>query len=98
MGSAGPEDEAGIDIRARLTLALRQALKRRDPMAVSAFRSALSAIGNAEAVDADREIVRAEISERLAAAGQYEQAGHADRGARLRDEAQVLKSAVWADR
>jgi uncharacterized protein YqeY len=42
----------GIDVRARLRLALTDALRARDIIAVSALRSALSAIGNAEAVDA----------------------------------------------
>jgi uncharacterized protein YqeY len=38
-------------VRARLRLALTGALRARDAIAVSALRSALSAIGNAEAVD-----------------------------------------------
>jgi uncharacterized protein len=46
---AGP----GIDVRARLRLALTGALRARDIIAVSALRSALSAIGNAEAVDTE---------------------------------------------
>jgi uncharacterized protein YqeY len=46
-----PEDEPGTDVRARLRLALREALRARDMVAVSALRSALAAIGNAEAVD-----------------------------------------------
>jgi len=44
---AGP----GIDVRARLRLALTGALRARDVIAVSALRSALGAIANAEAVD-----------------------------------------------
>jgi uncharacterized protein len=44
---AGP----GTDVRARLRLALTGALRARDAIAVSALRLALSAIGNAEAVD-----------------------------------------------
>jgi hypothetical protein len=43
----GPPD----DIRTRLRRALGVALKARDAGAVSALRSAMSAIGNAEAVD-----------------------------------------------
>jgi uncharacterized protein len=39
-------------MRERLSQALREALKGRDTIAVSALRSALSAIANAEAVDA----------------------------------------------
>jgi len=46
-----PEDEPGTDVRVRLRLALREALRARDTVAVSALRSALAAIGNAEAVD-----------------------------------------------
>jgi len=44
---AGP----AVDVAARLRLALTGALRARDVIAVSALRSALSAIGNAEAVD-----------------------------------------------
>jgi uncharacterized protein YqeY len=43
-------------------------------------------LGDAEA----RAILRAEIEERLAAAADYERAGHGDRAARLRREAQAL--------
>jgi uncharacterized protein YqeY len=43
------------------------------------------------------EIVRAEISERRAAAQEYEQADHADQAARLRREVQVLSAAVLDD-
>ncbi len=92
---------------------------------MSALRSALSAIGNAEAIsrppglpgagsphiagavsgldaaEAPRrvlsaaevdQIIRAEISERLLAARDYERSGHADRAQRLRSEASVLTS------
>jgi len=44
-----PEADAGI--LARLRLALAEALRARDTIAVSALRSALGAIGNAEAVE-----------------------------------------------
>lgn len=40
------------DLRDRLQAALKDALKRRDQSAIRAVRSALSAIANAEAVDA----------------------------------------------
>jgi len=48
-----PEADAGpgAGIRARLRLALAEALRARDTIAVSALRSALGAIGNAEAVE-----------------------------------------------
>lgn len=96
-------------------------------MAVSALRSVLSAIGNAEAVgpppvvagtgspyiagavaglatgEVQRrslstaevdQIIRAEIGERLIAAGDYDRRGHADRAERLRSEARVLRLAA----
>jgi len=113
-----------------LQAALRAALKQRDTDAVAALRTALAAIGNAEALprsatqrgrpgqyvagsvaglgttEASRRaltedeiagILRAEIAERRAAADQYEQAGHADRAARLRREADALAAAMHAD-
>jgi uncharacterized protein len=52
MRSSGSGGDAGIDAQARLRTALAAALRRRDTAAVSALRSALSAIGNAEAVAA----------------------------------------------
>jgi uncharacterized protein len=61
---------------------------------------AAAGVGGAEAerrllTDAETgAIVRAEIAERHAAADQYDQAGHADRAARLRQEAEVLSSAA----
>ncbi len=99
-------------------------MRARDPIAVSALRSGLAAIANAEAVDAAqpgpsasdeseiagsvlglgagdvargdvgkaevREILRTEVSDRLAAADQYERLGQLERAARLRAEADVL--------
>ncbi len=47
----GHPGDSGADLRTRLRRALTAALKARDKDAVSALRSALSAIGNAEAVD-----------------------------------------------
>src|SRR5690242_7551165 len=56
MRASGPDGQPGgeepePDIRSRLRRALAGALKARDAGAASALRSALSAIGNAEAVD-----------------------------------------------
>ena len=54
MRAPGPDGQPGDpepDIRSRLRRALTGALKARDADAVWALRSALSAIGNAEAVD-----------------------------------------------
>lgn len=124
------------DVETRLRAALREALKSRDVVAAFAVRSALAAIGNAEAVPAEpsvgagpgdanraesayvakaatgagsteatrrqlspadlRAIVGAEISERETTAGQYEQAGHADRADRLRREARILRDVLEA--
>ena len=53
MDPLRPETRAGpgTDAQARLRLALAEALRARDMIAVSALRSALGAIGNAEAVE-----------------------------------------------
>jgi len=53
MNPLGPEADAGpgADTRARLRLALAEALRARDMNAVRPLRSALAAIGNAEAVE-----------------------------------------------
>jgi hypothetical protein len=126
-GTSGGEG----DVQAELRLALTAALRTRDQPAMAALRSALSAIGNAEAVRAApdasapgpgseyvagtapgvsateaqrrvltgeeaRALVRSEITERLAAAGEYERAGHLDRAQRLRLEAQALIAATEA--
>jgi hypothetical protein len=52
MCPSRPDDDLGRDIRLRLNQVLSRALKNRDAIAVSALRSALGAIGNAEAPDA----------------------------------------------
>lgn len=44
------KDDLGSNVRARLRLALRTALQARDMTTASALRSALGAIGNAEAI------------------------------------------------
>jgi len=116
----------GPSVRAGLQAALTGALRRRDKVAVSALRSGLSALANAEAVspvplagtssphiagaaaglgaaEAPRrtlspaeaeQVIAAEISERLAAADGYDQAGHAERAGQLRREADVLRTAA----
>jgi uncharacterized protein len=108
--------------RTRLREALLSARKDRDAARVSALRSALSAIDNAETPDdvllnaqssetiaagvvglgaaevtrrelSDtqiRDLVHAEIDERLAAARDYTAGGHTNRAASLRAEAAVL--------
>jgi uncharacterized protein len=52
MDPLRPRDDLDNAIRMRLREGLSQALKSRDKIAISALRSALGAIGNAEAVDA----------------------------------------------
>ena len=108
--------------RTTLREALLAARKERDATRVSALRSALSAIDNAETpdgaeVDAPpssaiaggvvglgaaevarrelsdaqiRNLLRAEVDERLAAAQQFTNGGHPERAAMLRAEATVL--------
>jgi uncharacterized protein len=46
------------DLRARLSTALKAAMRARDQVAIAALRSALAAIGNAEAVPADEHAAR----------------------------------------
>lgn len=111
-------------MRANLRADLTAALKARNRAAVTALRSALAAIDNAEAVPVDdpldsasgnvhgagsaiglgaaeaerrhlteadlRSIVENEVSERSAAAQEYEQLGRTDLAQRLRAEAEVL--------
>jgi uncharacterized protein len=108
--------------RTRLRTALLTDRKDRDTARVSALRSALSAIDNAETPDGAqlgarlsgeiaggvvglgaaevtrrqlsdtqiRELVRAEIDERLSAAGQFSAGGHEERATLLRTEAAAL--------
>ena len=87
MNSRGPEENLGADMRKRLRRALDDAMRARDEVAASALRSALGAIGNAEAVQPGP-------AERQLAASEYERAGHADRADRLQREAQVLQLAA----
>lgn len=51
MNYPGLGNEDGAETRRRLRVALDDALRKQDRIAVSALRSALSAIGNAEAVN-----------------------------------------------
>src|SRR6516225_9361469 len=61
VGNAG-------DMRERLRSALREAIAARDAVAVSALRSALAAIGNAEAVPAPHDRVARSTSAYIAGA------------------------------
>lgn len=111
-----------MSLRLRMRQALPEAMRARDKAAVSALRTTLAALDNAEAAPvgeaelrgvaleqspvgvgateaARRElsergvvdIVRAEVTERLAVAAQLTAPAHADRAARLRTEAAVLQ-------
>jgi uncharacterized protein YqeY len=68
------------------------------------FAGSAAGLGAAEAMRRPlregeaEQIVRAEVAERQAAAGDYERAGHADRADRLRCEARVLTSALETGR
>jgi uncharacterized protein YqeY len=78
MGIPGREDDHGAATQRRLRAALRQALRRRDSTAVAALRSALSALGNAEAVTPAAPVTGAS-SPHLAAARSGLGAGEAPR-------------------
>jgi uncharacterized protein len=66
------------------------------------FAGSVAGLGAGEAerrrlTEAEAEqIVRAEVTERQAAARDYDQTGHADQAGRLRQEAQVLLSVIQA--
>jgi uncharacterized protein YqeY len=51
MSQEKPEEHESSSLRARLQAALMPALRSRDDIAVSALRSTLAALGNAEAVE-----------------------------------------------
>jgi hypothetical protein len=118
---AQPSHETSL--RQRLRTALVAAMKERDRVAVTALRSALAAIDNAEAVDTTAvasgslaiesspvgiggaeagrralsgediaQIVRSEVTDREAAAVEYDRAGRPERAEALRAEARVLSS------
>ena len=110
-------------LRERLRTALADAMKVRDANAVSALRTALAAIDNAESVDPSyaprptagpiagaltglgagevprrelsereiEEVVRAEMTGREHAAGEYDRLNRPDEAARLRAEAAILR-------
>jgi uncharacterized protein YqeY len=105
------------ELEPRLRASLTAALRARDSVAVTAYRSALAAVDNAGAVEPPqgpvgaalgvgarefrrrelsdeqvREIVQREISEREAAALEYETRGRADQAQRLREEASVMST------
>lgn len=56
VDSPGTENDLGTDVRMRLRLALREALRARGMIATPALRPALSTIGNAGAVDPEHAV------------------------------------------
>ncbi|HEY1917489.1 MAG TPA: hypothetical protein VGH27_18125 [Streptosporangiaceae bacterium] len=88
MRSCSDED---IDLRARLCVALTEALRGQDPVAVPALRSVLGAIGKAADISA---VIEAEIGNRLAAARGYEASGQAGQAQQLRREVSAITTAL----
>ena len=99
-GSAA--DPHGIQERVRA--ALREALSARDKVAVSALRSALAAIGNAEAVPAQRIRAAGGTSEHFAGAvaglgtaeTERRSLTEAEVSAIIQDEVESARSPLWA--
>jgi len=89
---AGVQDTA---IRVRLERALREALRAHDTVVVSAVRSALAALDNAQAVlAAPATGPSSPHFAGAAAAREYERRGLAARASRLRREASALTSVM----
>jgi uncharacterized protein len=86
------------EIRARLRRALGQAMRARDVTAVSALRSALSAIGNAEAVDPGSGRPVGSGSEYFAGAAPGLGAGEAERRGLTEEEAIAIVRAEADER
>jgi uncharacterized protein len=89
-------------VQSRLQAALRAAMKERDTVAMSALRSALAAIANAEAVPLAELSARppAAPSENVPIAGSVAGPGSAETGRRevSEDEAAAIAAAEAADR
>ena len=87
-------------VRSRLQIALRAAMKERDATAMSALRSALSAIDNAEAVPSSRLRPAAPPSENVPIAGGVAGLGGAEvaRRAVTEEEAAAIAADEAADR
>jgi uncharacterized protein YqeY len=89
---------SGGAVRERLQLALRGALRARDTTAVSALRSALAAIGNAEAVPPGPEPAAGMGSPHVAGAAAGVGAAEADRRRLSDGEAEQIVRAEAAER
>jgi uncharacterized protein YqeY len=91
-----PDEEPGV--RSRLSRALRDALRGRDQPAISALRSALAAIANAEAVDAGQRLPAAAGSAHFAGAAAGPGAAEAARKELTETAMQDIVRAEIADR
>jgi uncharacterized protein len=90
-----PVDDGGAKVMASLRVALKDAMSDRDAVAASAVRSALSAIGNAEAVsDGSLGSDGTLASGGSLRSGGSESSGLSDQASRLRREADVLTSVL----
>jgi uncharacterized protein len=95
VDTPSPAGGPGGDVRARLRLALRDALKAQDAAAVSALRSVLSAIGNAEAVTREDTAAAGASSAHIAGTVAGLGAGEADRRVLSpADVARILRAEV----
>jgi uncharacterized protein YqeY len=94
------EDPAG-DVRAAVRRALAEAMRARDPVAASALRSALGAIGNAEAVAVPRAPVSrasSASSPHIAGAAAGLGAGEAERRRLTEEDARAILRAETEER
>ncbi|MBO0802496.1 MAG: GatB/YqeY domain-containing protein [Nocardiopsaceae bacterium] len=81
-------------LQARLRLALRAAMKSKDAVATSALRSALAAIGNAEAVSRNPDTANA-VSQHVAGGAAGLGAAEAERRSLTRDEtARIVRDEI----
>jgi uncharacterized protein len=98
MRPPGPEDHADGDVRAALRRALAAAMRARDAVAASALRSALGAIGNAEAVPAPQAPASRAGSPHIAGAAAGLGAGEAERRGLSEAEARAILRAEIEER
>ena len=98
MRKRGSDDQPDGDVRARLRHALGVALRARDPVAASALRSVLGALGNAEAVPPPQTPASVVSSPFIAGAGAGLGAGEAPRRRLSESEAVVIVRAEIAER
>lgn len=90
-----PDADAAIALREQLRTGLRAAMEARETDAVTALRTTIAAIDDAQATpadgDADGRILQAQIDERTEAASDYDTLGQPLAAEQLRREADVLR-------